>query len=376
MVAPLLHLSPPTTMSRLGVARMLTNDLPRTLAAGLAGDLEPWRVGALVSAAAGVAPDKLNEFEAQIFDGRGVGDSPAGALRRRADRIAARVDPASVAERVDEGRRRCSVDVVPGDWPGTTSWTAIAPTARSTQAWGAICELAEEYLRARPGTDRGQARSEAFLDLLLGETQGVDRRDRVNGGHRCRLYDRRARGDHGRGARRCRHIWLPAERRRRGTSGGPGHSCSARSHDRRHGLPRQPVVPAGRGACSTGPRTGRHLSIPRLRDARRALRHRSRDSVPARSHRCPQPALPVPPTSRVQTSRRLGGRSGLGRHADLDRAHGPSTRHLSGRPERVGRVPVRRPGAHRPGAHHGVHGPGAHRPGAPRRRQRSPFVGG
>ena len=46
VLAPLLHLPPRTMAGRLGEARVLVNELPRTLRAALDGDLEPWRVGA------------------------------------------------------------------------------------------------------------------------------------------------------------------------------------------------------------------------------------------------------------------------------------------------------------------------------------------
>lgn len=55
MLAPELRISPRTMRTRLNRARWLT-ELPTTLGLALAGDLEPWRVDAVVAAAADVTP--------------------------------------------------------------------------------------------------------------------------------------------------------------------------------------------------------------------------------------------------------------------------------------------------------------------------------
>ena len=134
VLAPLLHLPPRTMAGRLGEARVLVNELPRTLRAALDGDL---------------------------------GDATAGVLRKRAERVAAKVDAGVLEQRVAEGKRSRCVRVAPGVLPGTTEWTAIAAADRSQLAWSAVCDLADEYLRGKPGLTPGQARADAFLDLLL-----------------------------------------------------------------------------------------------------------------------------------------------------------------------------------------------------------------
>ena len=171
ILAPLLHVAPRTMTGRVADARILVNDLPRTLRAGLTGDLEPWRVQAIITGSLGVSPARMPDYEVAVFGEHGIGDVTASALRKRAEKAAARIDPDSLAQRVQAGRRSHTVRVAPGVLPGTTDWTATAPTETSLQAWAAVCALADEYAVGNPDLSVGQARADAFLDLLLRRVQ-------------------------------------------------------------------------------------------------------------------------------------------------------------------------------------------------------------
>ncbi|MBK8868092.1 MAG: hypothetical protein IPN45_08570 [Actinomycetales bacterium] len=124
-----------------------------------------------------VSADRVGEFETALYAVRpgardgGLGDAAAGALRARAERVAARVDPESVAARVERGRVEREVRVQPGPYPGTTSWSALAPAGRSAQAWAAVCDLAADYCQADAALTVAQARADAFLDLILAQAQ-------------------------------------------------------------------------------------------------------------------------------------------------------------------------------------------------------------
>ena len=61
--------------------------------------------------------------------------------------------------------------VQPGPFPGTTSWSALAPAGRSAQAWAAVCDLAADYCQADAALTVAQARADAFLDLILAQAQ-------------------------------------------------------------------------------------------------------------------------------------------------------------------------------------------------------------
>jgi hypothetical protein len=167
VLAPLLHVAPRTMAGRVADARILVNDLPRTLRAGLTGDLEPWRVQAIITGSLGVSPARMPDYEVAVFGEHGIGEVTAAALRKRAEKAAARIDPASLTQRITAARRSHTVRVTPGVLPGTTDWAATAPTGTSLQAWAAVCALADEYLAGNPDLTVGQARADAFLDLLL-----------------------------------------------------------------------------------------------------------------------------------------------------------------------------------------------------------------
>ena len=68
MLAPELRISPRTMRTRLNRARSLM-ELPTTLGLALSGDLEPWRVDAVVAAAADVGAEQLVEFETRLYAG-------------------------------------------------------------------------------------------------------------------------------------------------------------------------------------------------------------------------------------------------------------------------------------------------------------------
>ncbi|MGB2700791.1 MAG: hypothetical protein WBC31_10535, partial [Candidatus Phosphoribacter baldrii] len=67
VLAPLLHVAPRTMAGRVADARILVNDLPRTLRAGLTGDLEPWRVQAIITGSLGVSPARMPDYEVAVF---------------------------------------------------------------------------------------------------------------------------------------------------------------------------------------------------------------------------------------------------------------------------------------------------------------------
>ena len=179
MLAPELRISPRTMRTRLNRARWLM-ELPTTLGLALAGDLEPWRVDAVVAAAADVDAKHLVEFEARLFAGD-VGALPKPRLVERARSAAARADAESVARGQARAPRRRSVRVGASQVPGVMRWTADLPDEVSRRMFAAIDALAQEYLAAdRVGATsmkaaaRGvrrtveQARVDALADLVLG----------------------------------------------------------------------------------------------------------------------------------------------------------------------------------------------------------------
>ncbi|MGO4361967.1 DUF222 domain-containing protein [Terrabacter sp. RAF57] len=169
-VAPVLCSTPRGAESRVADALCLVEDLPRTLAAALGGRLTQRQTGVVADRAGLVAVDARPAFDAVVME-TGVESLTPARLRRQCERAAMAIDPDAVRRRSELALRDRFVRVAPGLDPGTTWWKASLPARDSMQAWGAVDELAHEYVRADPARSIDQARADAFLDLLLGSAQ-------------------------------------------------------------------------------------------------------------------------------------------------------------------------------------------------------------
>ena len=95
-LAALLHVSPRTMSTRVDHARRAVCALPQVQALAWAGDLEPYRVDAVVAESMAAPADRLHEFEARVLEGD-ITQMPCAALRRRARRAADRCAPDDAA---------------------------------------------------------------------------------------------------------------------------------------------------------------------------------------------------------------------------------------------------------------------------------------
>ena len=161
----LLHLSPRTMSTRIEQARRLVCALPQVQALAWSGDLEPYRVDAVVVEAAAVPLTGLHEFEARVLEG-GIAELSCAALRRRARRAAERCGPEEAEEFAQLARSRSAVRVRPGECAGMTRLVADLPTPVAMRVWGAVDGLAADYARAQPGLLMGVARADALADLI------------------------------------------------------------------------------------------------------------------------------------------------------------------------------------------------------------------
>jgi hypothetical protein len=169
-LAPLLHVSPRAMATRVFQARVVTRALERTHAMAWAGELEPHRVEAVARAARDVRLDRLDEFEARLYD-RDVTELARSSLAERARRAAARADAESLHAAAARGRRGRHVTVRPGDEPGMTTWTMSLPAEQSSRLWAAVEALAADYALANPRLSIGAARADALVDLALSDVQ-------------------------------------------------------------------------------------------------------------------------------------------------------------------------------------------------------------
>jgi hypothetical protein len=164
-LAPLLHVSPRTMLTRVDHARRVVCSLPGVQALGWSGAVEAYRVQAIVRESLAAPPDRVHEFEARVLEG-GITDLPCAALRARARRCADRCAPLQAGQGFEQARTRREVSVRPGDCSGMTRLVADLPTPTALRLWGAIDTLAAEYARAHPGLRIGAARADALTDLV------------------------------------------------------------------------------------------------------------------------------------------------------------------------------------------------------------------
>jgi hypothetical protein len=164
-LAALLHVSPRTMSTRINHARRVVCSLPELHALAWSGDLEPYRVDAVVAESFAAPAARLHEFEARVLEGDPTHLSCA-ALRRRARRSADRCNPQEAAHAAERARAHRDVRVRPGDCTGMTRLVADLPTPVALRLWSAVDGLAAEYARAQPGLRMGAARADALTDLV------------------------------------------------------------------------------------------------------------------------------------------------------------------------------------------------------------------
>ena len=140
--------------------------------------LEPWRVDGVVVAARDVAPERVAEFEARLYD-REVSALPKPRLVARAQRAAAKADPEGAERARTAAPRRRGLRWAPSEVPGLMRWTADLPDETSRALAASVDALAQEYLTAdghRRASDPAAggprltveaARADALVDLAM-----------------------------------------------------------------------------------------------------------------------------------------------------------------------------------------------------------------
>jgi hypothetical protein len=163
------RVSPNRAQSLVGMARVLCDDLPCTLAALSAGQISEWQAMLVVRGTAVLsAPDRA-AVDAQLAGRLGqLGDR---ALAREASRLADLVDPQSVARRVRraEADRRVTVSPAAGpDGCAMARLTATMPVAHAVGAYAALRRNAESMRAQGDPRGIGQLMSDALFAHLTG----------------------------------------------------------------------------------------------------------------------------------------------------------------------------------------------------------------
>ncbi|HET7474470.1 MAG TPA: DUF222 domain-containing protein [Dermatophilaceae bacterium] len=148
----------------------IVTDLPTTLAAMAAGDLDTWRAHTIAAELRDVDHDGCGRVEALAFPA--VTGDTARAARGRVRRALAQVDPDLVRRRQEAAVRDRDVVVAPGV-DGVSDWWMRLRTDQSVKCAAAVNARAAQLRRRDPDLTLGQARADAVADLILGHAEVV-----------------------------------------------------------------------------------------------------------------------------------------------------------------------------------------------------------
>ncbi|MFI2565914.1 DUF222 domain-containing protein [Paenarthrobacter sp. NPDC018779] len=159
----------------LGLAKALVTEMPHTMAALDAGQLNEWRATLLVKETACLsAEDRCavdEELAADAGTFEGVGDRSIIAAAKAA---AYRRDPRSVTQRAARAASERHVSLRPA--PDTMAiLTALLPVAQGIAAYKALKEAADSARSAGDERSRGQVMADTLVERLTGTPGGISK---------------------------------------------------------------------------------------------------------------------------------------------------------------------------------------------------------
>jgi hypothetical protein len=163
------RVSPHRARSLVGMARVLADDLPCTLAALAAGDIGEWQAMLVVRETAVLSAADRTAVDARLASHLGrLGDQ---ALAREASRLADLVDPQAVARRITRAQADRRVTVRPAPGPAGCAMarlTATMPVAEAVGAYAALRRHAESQRAKGDPRGVGQLMSDELFTRLTG----------------------------------------------------------------------------------------------------------------------------------------------------------------------------------------------------------------
>ncbi len=160
-----LGVAPVTARARTERAVVMVDELPGTLAAQQAGDLDGYRASIIAERTSVLSADQRRIAERRVLPTAGL--RTPGRLRELVDRQVTRIDPEAAAERERCARRRRGVHVQPGlDGMAGVHADVAAPDAQIS--YGVLDRIARTIQAAglARGRGRSQIRADVFTDIF------------------------------------------------------------------------------------------------------------------------------------------------------------------------------------------------------------------
>ena len=172
--------SPHRGQRHLGLAKVLVTELPHTMAAFRAGRISEWRATILARETACLPLADRMRVDAELAADPGAIEAMGDReLASAAARLAAKLDPASVAERRRRAEGERCVTIRPA--PDTMTYlTALLPVTQGVAVYAALKQHADT---ARAGGDprgRGQLMADALVERATGQASADAVPVRVN----------------------------------------------------------------------------------------------------------------------------------------------------------------------------------------------------
>ena len=165
--------SPARGTQHLGLARVLTREMPHTLAALTAGRLSEWRATLLVRETACLSREDRARVDRELASdpGRleGLGDRGLAAEARRA---AYRLDPGAALARTRKAEADRRVTLRPA--PDTmTNLTSLLPVAHGVAVYAALSAEADRARAAGDPRTRGQVMADTLAERVTGRSAAL-----------------------------------------------------------------------------------------------------------------------------------------------------------------------------------------------------------
>ncbi|MCD4849984.1 HNH endonuclease [Arthrobacter sp. AK01] len=157
----------------LGLAKALVIEMPRTLAALQAGQLNEWRATLLVKETACLSVEDRTAVDEELAPDTGTfagkGDKAIVAAAKAA---AYRRDPRSVVGRASRAAAERTVSLRPA--PDTMTYlTALLPVAQGVAVYAALTRAADSARSSGDARGRGQVMADTLVERSTGTTGGI-----------------------------------------------------------------------------------------------------------------------------------------------------------------------------------------------------------